>query len=142
MCALNIQEYVPGEDEPYMNENQLLFFRKRLKNWREELISSSKVFLESLKEMSLRKPDDVEASATQADMVLDFQARQRQRHLIEQIDYALSRIEDGEYGYCEMTGEEIGLKRLMARPVATLCVEVQERHERVSGLATRYAMPC
>lgn len=141
MNVFDIREYVPDQSEEYMNDKQLLYFRNRLNTWQAELIESSRSRLNSLKETSLRKPDDVEASAAQVDMALDFQARDRQQRLIEQIAYALSRIEDGEYGYCEITGEEIGLKRLLASPTATLCVEVQEHRERLAAGTVRFEIP-
>ena len=124
----------PSEDEEYMSENQLNYFRERLCSWRNEVIQSTRSFLGTLRETALRSADEVESSANQADMTLDFQSRQRQERLLEQIDYALMRIEEGEYGYCEETGEEIGLGRLLARPVATLSVEAQERRERLAGI--------
>ena len=135
-------EYVPTEDEEYMNDRQIRFFQKRLGDWREQMVEASQTFFANLRETTLRKPDEVEASATQSGMALDLQARFRQHRIMEQIDYALSRIEDGEYGYCEMTGEEIGIKRLLARPTATLCVEVQEQHERLTGSILRYTAAC
>ena len=130
MILPRIQEYHPTEDEEYMNYNQLEYFRTHLTTWRSELITSSKNFVQTLKELDSRKPDPIDQSAFNTDMALDFLTRNHRQRLLEQIDYALSRIADGEYGYCEITGEEIGLRRLIARPVATMCVEVQERYER------------
>jgi len=99
--------------------------------WRSELIASSRNFIQTLKELDTHKPDSIDQSTANTEMTLDFQTRNHQNRLLKQIDYSLSRTEEGEYGYCEITGEEIGLRRLMARPVATMCVEVQERYERL-----------
>lgn len=129
---LHEKEYSPSEEEEYMNESQLTYFRMRLISWREELMNSSKSFIQSLQECDIRKPDPIDQSAASIGMTLDYHTRVHQNKLIEQIDYALHRIAEGEYGYCEVTGEEIGLRRLLARPVATMCIEVQERYERLS----------
>ena len=99
--------------------------------WRSELIASSRNFIQTLKEVDIRKPDPIDQSTANTEMTVDFQTRNHQNRLLRQIDYSLSRIAEGEYGYCEITGEEIGLRRLLARPVATMCVEVQERYERL-----------
>ena len=136
------EEYLPTEEEEYMNSKQLSFFRKRLVDWRCELVASNAGFVLSLKETTMRKPDPVDQSASNSEMALDVQTRNRQHNLIKQIDYALSRINDSEYGYCEITGEPIGLRRLLARPIATMCVDVQEHHERISRTHVRYAAPC
>jgi len=130
MIVRNIEEYRPTEDEEYMNHNQLVYFKMHLLQWRTELVASSRTFVQTLKELDTRKPDPIDQSSANSEMALDFQTRSHQHRLVKQIDYALSRIAEGEYGYCEITGEEIGLRRLLARPVATMCVEVQERYER------------
>lgn len=126
-----IEEYRPTAEEEYMNNKQLEYFRVHLMMWRAELIASSRNFIQTLKEGDTRKPDPIDQSSANSEMALDFQTRNHQNRLLKQIDYSLNRIAEGEYGYCEITGEEIGLKRLLARPVATMCVEVQERYERL-----------
>ena len=131
MILQTIEQYRPTEDEEYMNSNQLEYFRVHLMMWRSELIASSRNFIQTLKEVDTRKPDPIDQSSANTEMTLDFQTRNHQHRLLRQIDYSLSRIAEGEYGYCEITGEEIGLRRLLARPVATMCVEVQERYERL-----------
>jgi DnaK suppressor protein len=141
MSVLVLEEYCPTETEEYMNQLQLDFFKKKLTEWRNELDVAAQSFVQTLKESTLRKPDPVEQSATITDMALDFQTRCRQQQLIKEIDYALEKMKEGEYGYCEISGEEIGLKRLLARPIATMCIEVQERHERMSIRTVRYVVP-
>lgn len=131
MILRTIEQYRPTEDEEYMNSNQLEYFRVHLMMWRSELIASSRNFIQTLKEVDIRKPDPIDQSSANTEMTVDFQTRNHQNRLLRQIDYSLSRIAEGEYGYCEITGEEIGLRRLLARPVATMCVEVQERYERL-----------
>lgn len=142
MILREIEEYRPTEEEEYMNSNQLSFFRKQLVDWRCELVASNAGYVLSLKETTMRKPDPVDQSASNSEMALDVQTRNRQQNLIKQIDYALNRINDGEYGYCEITGEPIGLRRLLARPIATMCVDVQEHYERISKRHVQYAAPC
>ncbi|HZV20303.1 MAG TPA: RNA polymerase-binding protein DksA [Hyphomicrobiales bacterium] len=122
-------DYKPSEDEPFMNERQRAYFRKRLLNWREEILRESKETLENLQD-SEQHPDVTDRASYESDRGIELRARDRQRKLIAKIDAALMRIEDGTYGYCEETGEPIGVKRLDARPVATLSLEAQERHER------------
>jgi len=131
MILRTMEEYRPTEDEEYMNYKQLEYFRAHLMIWRSELIASSRTFIQTLKELDTRKPDPIDQSTANTEMTLDFQTRNHQNRLLKQIDYSLSRIAEGEYGFCEITGEEIGLRRLLARPVATMCVEVQERYERL-----------
>jgi len=123
-------EYRPSEDEPYMNPRQLEYFRKKLLEWRDELVAESKETLEHLREEPLRETDLVDLASLETDHGFELRTRDRYRKLIYKIDSALGRIEEGSYGYCEETGKSIGLKRLEARPVATLCVEAQERRER------------
>jgi DnaK suppressor protein len=122
-------DYRPSEDEPFMNERQRTYFRKRLLDWKDEILQSSRTTLENLQE-SEQHPDLTDRASSETDRALELRARDRQRKLIAKIDAALERIEDGSYGYCEETGEPISLKRLDARPIATLSLEAQERHER------------
>ena len=121
--------YIPSESEEYMCEKHLEYFRDKLQNWKEEIISNSKLTLENLQEKN-SFPDDTDRASNETDRSIELRARDRQRKLISKIDEALSRIDDGSYGYCEETGENIGLKRLIARPIATLSIDSQERHER------------
>jgi DnaK suppressor protein len=122
-------DYRPSEDEPFMNEKQRNYFRQRLLDWKNEILMSSRMTLENLQE-SEQHPDITDRASSETDRALELRARDRQRKLISKIDAALERIEDGSYGYCEETGEPISLKRLDARPIATLSLEAQERHER------------
>ncbi len=122
--------YRPSEDEPFMNERQRLYFRQKLLTWKEEIIRQTRETLAGLHEESIQHADLADRATSETDRALELRARDRQRKLIAKIDAALARIEDGSYGYCEETGEPIGLKRLDARPIATLSVEAQERHER------------
>jgi DnaK suppressor protein len=122
-------DYRPSEDEPFMNDRQRAYFRKKLLDWKEEILRSSRDTLENLQE-SEQHPDLTDRASSETDRAIELRARDRQRKLIAKIDAALQRIEDGTYGYCEETGEPIGIKRLDARPVATLSVEAQERHEK------------
>lgn len=124
-------DYVPSDDEEYMNETQLEYFRQKLENWKKSLIVQSEDTLEDLRQGGLNQPDQNDRASLETDKALELRTRDRARKLISKIDSALKRIEDGEYGYCEDTGEPIGLARLEARPVATLSVEAQERHERM-----------
>lgn len=123
-------DYTPNKKEEYMNEMQLEYFRQKLLDWKKELLAQSSDTLDDLRQGGLNQPDDVDRASLETDKSLDLRTKDRARKLIMKIDQALDRIEDGSYGYCEETGEEIGIGRLMARPIATLCVEAQERHER------------
>jgi DnaK suppressor protein len=124
-------EYKPTEKEPYMNPRMLEYFRQKLMAWKEEILHESTMTLQELQsEGGMQEPDDADRASSETKMTLEFRARDRQRKLIGKIDEALQRIADGEYGYCEETGEPIGVKRLDARPIATLTIEAQERHER------------
>ena len=123
-------DYVPNKKEEYMNDMQLEYFRRKLMDWKKELLAQSNDTLDELRQGGLNQPDDIDRAALETDKSLDLRTKDRARKLILKIDEALERIEDGTYGYCEETGEEIGIERLMARPIATLCVEAQERHER------------
>ena len=124
-------DYVPNKKEEYMNEMQLEYFRQKLLAWKKELLAQSSDTLEELRQGGLNQPDDVDRASLETDKSLDLRTKDRARKLILKIDAALDRIEDGSYGYCADTGEEIGIERLIARPIATLCVEAQERHERL-----------
>ncbi|WP_034490959.1 RNA polymerase-binding protein DksA [Afifella pfennigii] len=122
--------YSPSEDEPFMNERQREYFRKKLLAWKEEILAESRDTLEALQRENQNHPDLADRASSETDRSIELRARDRQRKLISKIDAALRRIEDGSYGFCEETGEPISLKRLDARPIATLSVEAQERHER------------
>ena len=122
-------DYRPSEDEPFMNERQRAYFRKKLLTWREEILRESRETLEYLQD-SEQHPDITDRASYESDRGIELRARDRQRKLIAKIDAALGRLDEGTYGYCEETGEPISLKRLDARPVATLSLEAQERHER------------
>jgi DnaK suppressor protein len=124
------EDYTPSEDEPFMNDLQRAYFRRKLLNWRDEIMRSTKETLEHLQNDSEQHADIADRATSESERALELRARDRQRKLIAKIDEALGRIDDGTYGYCEETGEPISLKRLAARPIATLSVEAQERHER------------
>ena len=123
--------YRPSDDEEFMNPVQLEFFRQKLLRWRAELLAESSETLQHLKEESLSEPDVADRATLETDRFTELRTRDRERKLISKIDEALQRIEDGTYGYCEETDEPIGLRRLEARPIATLSLEAQERHERL-----------
>jgi DnaK suppressor protein len=125
-----VQEYRPSEAEAFMNERQREYFRDKLLRWKDEILQESKETLEHLQDENQNHPDLVDRASSETDRAIELRARDRQRKLIAKIDAALKRIDDGSYGYCEETGEPISLKRLDARPIATLSVEAQERHER------------
>lgn len=120
--------YVPTEDEEYMNAAQVKYFRRRLLEWKDQLLAESVETLEHLQD-STRKPDINDSATDEMQRTLELRTRDRYRKLVDKINMALVRIENGKYGYCDDTGEEIGIKRLLARPVATLCIEAQEKHE-------------
>jgi len=124
------QEYRPSESEPFMNDRQKEYFRQKLLRWKEEILRESKETLDNLQKENENHPDFADRASNETDRSIELRARDRQRKLIAKIDAALARIEDGTYGYCEETGEPISLKRLDARPIATLSIEAQERHER------------
>ncbi len=123
-------DYRPAESEPFMNERQLEYFRRKLLAWKAELQEQSAETLEGLQDSGRNVPDIADRASEETDRALELRTRDRQRKLVSKIDAALRRIENGEYGYCEMTGEPISLKRLDARPIATMTLEAQERHER------------
>ena len=122
--------YRPTEKEPFMNERQREYFRARLLTWKEEILKGARETLLHLQEENQNHPDLADRASSETDRAIELRARDRQRKLISKIEEALGRIEDGSYGYCEETGEPISLRRLEARPIATLSVEAQERHER------------
>lgn len=124
-------EYRPSEAEEFMNPLQLEYFRLRLLDWRAQLIEDSKGMLSNLQKESLLEADWTDRASIETDVTLELRTRDRARKLIVKIDEALRRVEDGSYGYCEDTAEPIGLRRLEARPIATLSIEAQERHERM-----------
>jgi DnaK suppressor protein len=123
-------DYRPAEDEPFMNERQLEFFRRKLIIWKQELLGQSAETIDNLQDSARAVPDLADRASEETDRALELRTRDRQRKLVGKIDAALRRIENGEYGYCEVTGEPISLKRLDARPIATMTLEAQERHER------------
>src|SRR5271170_8125819 len=123
-------DYVPSEDEPFMNDQQLNFFKKKLLDWKEDILKETRETVGHLQAETENHPDLADRASSETDRALELRTRDRQRKLISKIDDALRRIEEGAYGYCEETGEPIGLARLEARPIATLSLEAQERHER------------
>ena len=125
-----IEEYRPTEDESFMSPRQRDYFRRKLEVWKEEILRESRETLENLQEESQNHPDMADRASSESDRSLELRTRDRQRKLIAKIDAALKRIEDGTYGYCEETGEPIGVARLDARPIAMLSLEAQELHER------------
>ena len=129
MLAKN-KPYRPSDKEPFMNERQRDYFRAKLLAWREDILKEAKETLQHLQEENQNHPDLADRASSETDRAIELRARDRQRKLISKIEEALGRIEDGSYGYCEETGEPISLRRLEARPIATLSVEAQERHER------------
>ena len=128
--VLNGSKYHPSEDEPFMNDRQLEYFKQKLLNWKEDIIRESRETVTHLQAETENHPDLADRASSETDRALELRTRDRQRKLISKIDDALRRIEEGAYGYCEETGEPIGLARLEARPIATFSVEAQERHER------------
>ncbi|MBU4530437.1 MAG: RNA polymerase-binding protein DksA [Hoeflea sp.] len=126
----DFSSYVPSEEEDFMNANQRAYFRSKLTAWRNDILKEARETLDHLAEESANHPDVADRASSETDRAIELRARDRQRKLIGKIDAALARIDDGTYGYCEETGEPISLKRLDARPIATLSIEAQERHER------------
>ena len=123
-------DYKPSEDEPFMNERQRLYFRNKLNAWKEDILKESKETIAHLQGENHILPDIADRASSETDRSLELRTRDRQRKLISKIDAALKRLDDGTYGYCEETGDPITLKRLDARPIATLSIEAQERHEK------------
>lgn len=123
-------DYRPSDDEDFMNPRQMAYFRKKLIDWKEDILREAQDTLNTLQNEPLREPDLTDRASSETDWSIELRTRDRQRKLISKIDAALRRIEEGEYGYCEVTGEPISLGRLEARPIATMTVEAQEAHER------------
>jgi DnaK suppressor protein len=124
-------DYKPSDDEEFMNPQQLEYFRQKLLRWRHDLLREAGDTLASLSEGGIAEADLTDRASVETDRALELRTRDRARKLISKIDQALERIENGTYGYCEENGEPIGLRRLEARPIATLSIEAQERHERM-----------
>ncbi len=123
-------DYTPTEHEAYMSEQQLNYFRVLLLEWKKSILSASEFTLQSLQDGPIREPDLNDRASSETDWGIELRTRDRQRKLIAKIDAALRRIDEGEYGWCEVTGEPIGINRLIARPIATMTVEAQQAHER------------
>jgi len=123
-------DYHPAEDEPFMNDRQLEYFRRKLTAWKHELADENQHTIDALQDSARAVPDIADRASEETDRALELRTRDRQRKLVAKIDAALRRIDEGDYGYCEVTGEPISLKRLDARPIATMSLEAQERHER------------
>ena len=131
MRADKLKSYRPTDREPFMNERQRDYFRQKLLAWKEDILKEAKETLQHLQDENQNHPDLADRASSETDRAIELRARDRQRKLIAKIDAALGRIEDGTYGYCEETGEPISIRRLEARPIATLSIEAQERHERM-----------
>jgi DnaK suppressor protein len=127
---IDLANYVPSEAEEFMNSRQRAYFRSKLTAWKSDILREARETLDHLAEESANHPDLADRASSETDRAIELRARDRQRKLISKIDAALQRLDDGTYGYCEETGEPISLKRLEARPIATLSVEAQERHEK------------
>jgi len=123
-------DYRPAENEPFMNDRQLEYFRRKLHAWKDEILEDSRDTIEGMKDGTRNIPDIADRASEETDRALELRTRDRERKLVSKIDAALRRIDEGEFGYCEKTGEPISLKRLDARPIATMTLEAQERHER------------
>jgi len=123
-------DYRPADDEPFMNDRQIEYFRRKLLDWKSELLEDTRDTIEGMQEGTRNIPDVADRASEETDRALELRTRDRQRKLVAKIDQALRRIDEGEFGYCLSTGEPISLKRLEARPIATLSLEAQERHER------------
>ena len=130
VVSVRLQDYRPSDDEPFMNDRQLAYFKRKLLDWRDDILKESRETVSHLQHETVNHPDDADRASSETDRSLELRTRDRQRKLISKIDEALRRIEEGAYGYCEETGEPIGVARLEARPIATLGLEAQERHER------------
>ena len=125
-----VQEYRPAEDEPFMNDRQVEYFRNKLTEWKNQILELSKETIQDMQADARNIPDVADRASEETDRALELRTRDRQRKVVAKIDAALRRIDEGSYGYCEVTGEPISLRRLDARPIATLSLEAQERHER------------
>lgn len=123
-------DYKPTDDEPFMSDRQKSYFREKLINWKSDILREARETLEILQQENANLPDIADRASSETDRAIELRARDRQRKLISKIDAALQRLDDGTYGFCEETGDPISLKRLDARPIATLSIEAQERHER------------
>ena len=123
-------DYRPSDDETFMSERQRVYFRQKLVRWKDDILRDTKDTILALQAENENHPDVADRASSETDRAIELRARDRQRKLITKIDLAIARIDDGSYGYCEETGEPISLKRLEARPIATLSLEAQERHER------------
>jgi len=123
-------DYSPAEDEPFMNDRQTEYFRRKLTDWKEELMAGTRDTIEALQDGTRNIPDVADRASEETDRALELRTRDRQRKLVGKIDAALRRVDEGEFGYCSVTGEPISLKRLNARPIATMSLEAQESHER------------
>ena len=130
-------DYKPADDEPFMNERQTEYFRRKLLNWKADLLEDTRDTVAGMKDQTRNIPDVADRASEETDRSLELRTRDRQRKLVTKIDAALRRIDEGEYGYCEMTGEPISLKRLDARPIAKLSIEAQEMHERGERLSIK-----
>ena len=130
MGAEKVKTYRPTDKEPFMNERQQDYFRQKLLAWKDDILREAKETLQHLQDENQNHPDFADRASSETDRAIELRARDRQRKLIAKIEGALTRIDDGTYGYCEETGEPISIKRLEARPIATLSIEAQERHER------------
>jgi len=130
MSATELENYRPSEDEPFMSDRQREYFRRKLLDWKQDILNESRGTIDQLQTESLHLADVADRASSETDKALELRTRDRQRKLISKIDAALHRLDTGEYGYCEETGEPISLRRLEARPIATLSLEAQERHER------------
>ncbi len=129
--AIDLPEgYFPSPEEEFMNERQLTYFRQKLHDWRDDILRESAETLQNLQQDNLREPDIADRASSETDWSVELRTRDRQRKLVSKIDSAIRRIEEGEYGYCEVTGDPISLRRLDARPIATMTLEAQEAHER------------
>ena len=128
--ATHSDTYRPSEDEPFMNDRQKDYFRRKLLNWKDEILQEARETLTALQTESENHADIADRASSETDRAIELRARDRQRKLISKIDSAIGRLDDGTYGFCEETGDPISLKRLDARPIATLSIEAQERHER------------
>ena len=124
------ESYTPAEDEPFMNDRQVKYFKRKLIAWKNDLLTETRETIEGLQDSTRNIPDIADRASEETDRALELRTRDRQRKLVSKIDAALRRIDEGEYGYCDVTGEPISLKRLDARPIATMSLEAQERHER------------
>ena len=124
------KNYIPSEEESFMNDNQLEYFRKKLLDWKSEIMGGTQDTIKGMRNGTRNIPDAADRASEETDRALELRTRDRQRKLISKIDGALRRIDNGEYGYCDVTGEPISLKRLSARPIATMSLEAQAKHER------------